>query len=306
MARQLQKYIFQSRQYSAEVGDADPVLRETLNHLGHKLVPLTLQRELRVPARYGFARRNNPQTFFRDRIIDGQQDRPLGTMAAHQILRPADLDDLSVLNDGHTVAQPLGFFHQMSSHEDRFAAIADAAHQIPDSAARLRIEPGGQFIEKHYFRIVDKSQRDKQPLLLAAGKAHEPGVAFARETKLFQQPLGVDRFRIERGPEIHSLPDLDSLLKLRALELNANPILQLINIAERIQTQDRDFAEVRPAHSFDALHGRRFAGAVGTDKAEDLALADLERNLRDGHRRSVGFTNARNFDNWTSVSGHAN
>src|ERR1035437_9103553 len=80
-------------QHSAEVGDSDPVLRQTLDHLGHKVVAFALKRELGVSACYGFHRWNRAQAFFRDRVVGGQQDRPLRTMAAHQILGPATLDN---------------------------------------------------------------------------------------------------------------------------------------------------------------------------------------------------------------------
>ena len=57
---------------------------------------------------------------------------------------------------------------------------------------------------------------------------------------MFEQPVAVQRLWVERGPEIHSLPDLDSLLELRLLELHPNPVLDLIHVAERIETQDRN------------------------------------------------------------------
>ena len=77
--------------------------------------------------------------------------------------------------------------------EDRLAALADAAHQLPDRAPRLRVQPGGQLVEKHHLRIVDQRQRDEQPLLLAAREGHEPGVALVGETELVEQPVAVDR-----------------------------------------------------------------------------------------------------------------
>jgi hypothetical protein len=63
-----------------------------------------------------------------------------------------------LLDDSHPVAQPLGLLHQMSGHKDRLAAVADAAHQVPDCPPRLRVEPGGQLIQKYHLRIVDQRQ----------------------------------------------------------------------------------------------------------------------------------------------------
>src|SRR5438067_1665660 len=112
----------------------------------------------------------------------------------------------------------------MSRQENRLAAIADPAHQVPDGSPRLRIEPGGQLIEEYDFRIVDQGQGDKQALFLSAGEGHEPGVAFVGEAELFEQPVAVERLWVERSPEVHSFPDFDSLLELRLLELHADPV----------------------------------------------------------------------------------
>ena len=68
---------------------------------------------------------------------------------------------------------------------------ADAAHQLPDRAPRLRIEAGRQLVEKDDFGIVDQRQRDEQPLLLAARQRHEPGVALLDQPELLEQPIAV-------------------------------------------------------------------------------------------------------------------
>lgn len=69
----------------------------------------------------------------------------------------------------------------MGGQENGLAARADAAHQFPDGAARLRVESGGEFIEEYDFRIVDERERDEEALLLSAGERHEPGVALFGE-----------------------------------------------------------------------------------------------------------------------------
>ena len=99
----------------------------------------------------------------------------------------SDVDDAAVLDDGDAVAEALGFLHQVGGQEDGLAAVADAAHQVPDGAPRLRVEAGGELIEEDDFRIVDERERDEQALLLAAGKVHEPGIAFVGEAELFEQ-----------------------------------------------------------------------------------------------------------------------
>ncbi len=238
-------------------------------------------------------------------VVGGQDHRSRGAVAPHQVRRAAYVDNLSVLDDGHAVAQPLGLLHQMSGHKDRFATVANATHQIPDGAARLRIQTRGQLIQKYHFGIVDQRQCDEQPLLLAAGKRHEPGVPFAGETQLFEQPVAIYDLRVQRRPQVYGFPYLDPLLELCLLKLHPNAILYLIHVAKRIQAQDRDDALVRPADAFHALHRGCFSRAVGADQPEDFAFADFKRNIRNGHGVPVGLADAGNLDDWTGSPRYA-
>jgi hypothetical protein len=89
-------------------------------------------------------------------------------VAIDEPLRRVDVDDAAVLDDRHPVAQPLCLLHQMRRQEHRLAALADAAHELPDCAPRLGIETRRQLVEKHDLGLVDERQDDEEPLLLAA------------------------------------------------------------------------------------------------------------------------------------------
>lgn len=296
MAGQFQKDVFQVGQHGTEVGDPDPILGETLDHLGHEVVAPSLKSEPGVLAHQVLHLRNRSQAFFGDAIRGRQHHRSRGAVPSHQLARATNVNDLSVFDNRHAVAQPFRFLHQMSGEKNSFAVIPNPAYQVPDGSPRLRIEPGGQLIEEHDFRIVDQRQRDKQPLLLPAGKGHKPGISFVGESELFKQPVAVQRLWIQRGPEIHSFPDFDSLLELCLLELHPNPVLDLIDVAEWIEAQDRNLARVRPAHSFHALHRGCLASAVRPDQSKDFALVDLKRDIGDGSGGSVAFADVRNLN----------
>ena len=45
-------------------------------------------------------------------------------------------------------------------------------------------------------------------------------------------------FAVERGPEVDGFPDLDSLLELGLLELDADAVLKLVDLAEGIEAED--------------------------------------------------------------------
>jgi len=167
-------------------------------------------------------------------VVRGKHNRSLRAVSADEFLRAANVDQAAVLDNRDAIAETLSLLHQMSGHEDGLATFADITHQIPNGPPGLRVEPRGEFIEKHDLRIVDQRQGDEQPLLLASRERHEPGVPLVGKTELFQQAIAVDCHGVEGGPEVKRLPYLDPLLELRLLELHSNTTLQRINIAKGI------------------------------------------------------------------------
>src|SRR5256886_11744383 len=126
------------------------------------------------------------RSVFSDGVVRSENHGSLRAVSVDELLRPVDVDDPSMLDDCYPVTQPFGLFHQMSGQKDCLAAGADAAHQIPDCPPGLRVQPGGQLVEKHHLRIVDQCKGDKQTLLLASGEVHEPGTPLIGETELFE------------------------------------------------------------------------------------------------------------------------
>src|ERR1700679_2539756 len=103
-----------------------------MNHLGHEVIAPSLNRESGVLACHSLDGWDGAQAFFGERVVSSQYNRSRGTVPPHQFLRAADVDDFSMLDDRHTVAQSLRLLHQMSGHKHRLSAVAYAAHQIPD------------------------------------------------------------------------------------------------------------------------------------------------------------------------------
>ena len=60
------------------------------------------------------------------------------------------------------------------------------------------------------------------------------------EPELLEQPVAVRRrLAIEGCPQIDRLPHLDPLLQLRLLELDADALLERVDVAKRIEAEDR-------------------------------------------------------------------
>src|SRR5258708_28006716 len=258
-----------------------------MNHRGDEIVAPTPNRVLRVAADYLIDPRDRSKALFSGPIVRGKHDRSFRAVPIHEVRRSVYVDNASVLDDCHSIAQSFSFFHEMSGQENSLAALANAAYQVPNRTPRLRIQPGGQFVENHHLRISDQRKRNEQSLLLAAREGHEPGISLFDQAKLFEQPFPVDRFlSVKRSPEVHRLPHFDPLLQLRLLQLNSDPLLQFVHVPERIKTEHRDSAPVRPAQAFDALHRSRLTSAVRPDQAKDLTIVYLERYFVHRHCRS--------------------
>ena len=93
---------------------------------------------------------------------------------------------------------------------------------------------------------------------------------------------GVRGIRVERREQLDGLGDGHPLGQLALLELDADDRSQLISILLWVEPEDADRAAVGLAQAGDRLDGRRLAGAVRPEDAEDLALLDGERDAVDG------------------------
>src|ERR1700728_304051 len=238
VASQFDKDVFKVRKDCAEIRDSDPIFGETMNHLSDEIVALTTNGELRVAADHRLDTRDGSKELFGGSVVRAKDDCSLGAVSLHEVLRSVYVDNASVLDDGHPIAQAFGLLHEMSSQENGLAALANAAHQIPNRAPRLRVQPRCQFVEKHDLRIVDQRKRDEQSLLLAAREGHEPGIPLVDKAKLFEQPFAVCGILPVKGsPQVYRFPNFDRLLQLRLLELNPNPLLQFVHVAEGIQAE---------------------------------------------------------------------
>src|SRR6266550_6384066 len=184
----------------------------------------------------------------------------------------------------------------MRGEEHRRAAISDAGDQTPDRATRLRVKARGELVEEYDLGFVDESEGDEQPLLLTAREIHEPGVAFGFESELREQRVGIRDVVVDRPPKVHGFPDLDSLLEVRFLVLDADPLPKGVRVALRIEAEHGDRSLVGNAIALDALHRGRLAGAVRTNQSENLALENFERDVVNGDGAAVALAQSGDGD----------
>src|SRR5579871_3325611 len=191
MASQFDKNILKARKDCAEIRDSDAILGQTMNHFGDEIVAAAANRELRVVADHRLDSRHRSKALFSASVVRAKHDGSLGAVPLHEVLRRVYIDDASMLDDGYPIAQAFSLLHEMSGQENGLAALANAAHQLPNRAPRLRVQARRQFVEKNQLGIVDQRKRDEQSLFLAAREGHKPGISFVDKAKLFEQQFAV-------------------------------------------------------------------------------------------------------------------
>ena len=140
-----------------------------------------------------------------------------------------------------------------------------ALDELPRVAAGLRVEPGRQLVEDGDLRVADEGERDRQPLLLAAGELAERRVrACSVEPEVVEElasgrPGRGRRTRTGRAPR----GPCSLLGQLALLELDADAARAAVAVAPRVEAEHADGARRRAcAEPADALDGGGLAGAV--------------------------------------------
>src|SRR5919197_2773203 len=149
VAGQPEEDVLERRHFGAEIDHPHPMLGETLNHLGDEIVTTAANSHAESFDGHRIDLWNIAKVRGRRLVVGRDDHRVLGTMPPHELGRRADVDNATVIDDRHPIAQPLGLLHQMRRQQHGLAALADAADEIPTRPPRLRVEPGRQFIEKH-------------------------------------------------------------------------------------------------------------------------------------------------------------
>src|SRR6185436_15139754 len=292
MPGELEEHVLERRKHGAKVANGERLAGDEANDRRHEVVAPPLHGVRGPLDPHGPGARDASQLTRQTLAIAGEDHAAFGAVLAYEVGGRAHLDEPSMLDDGHAIAEPLGFFHQVRGEEDRLAAAPDAVHEVPYGPPGLRIEPRGELVEEHHLGIVDERERDEEPLLLPTRETHERGMSLFRQSELLEERTTVDGARIERRPEIDRFPHADALLKLRLLELDPDAHLQPAGVAAGIEAEHGDASGVGLANALDAFHRRGLAGAIGSDEPEDLPFEYFEGNVVDRKRGTVELAEA--------------
>ena len=124
-------------------------------------------------------------------------------------------------------------------------------------------------------------------MLLASRKVGVAGVELGAETEPLGERDAVDGVVVERREQRDRFACGDLRLQPCLLELDADEPRHGFPISGGIEPGDPHRPRIRSPQPRDALDGRRLAGTVGPEDAEDLALSDIEIDLVDSHGSAV-------------------
>src|SRR5712692_9482613 len=116
-------------------------------------------------------------------------------------------DELAVINVGD-VAAALGFVHVVSGDEERDAVAGKLEEEIPELAARDRVDPGGGLVKEKKLRLVQHGAPESEALLPAAGKLRGQAIQIGCEA------VELDNF-VDAALEARGLEAVDAAVELQ-------------------------------------------------------------------------------------------
>ena len=214
-----------------------------------------------------------------------------------QLLQRAGGDDLGVVHR-HQPVEALRFVHIGGGDNDAHLrpARADRVDEVPELAARQRVDAGGRLVEDEKVRVVDKGAAEAQLLLHAAGKL-ACGTRFEllqarRRKKLVDLGATLRRRQSEQSAEeINVLEDGERRVEVAAEALRhigdaAAHLAQRLLIGD-VLVEDDDLAVLNLLHAGDEPEQSRLADAVRPDHAHHDARRNVDAYVGERDRRPV-------------------
>ena len=210
----------------------------------------------------------------------GDDQLPSAGLERQHLVQPAARHEPAAREDRDAAAQRLGVAQHVRAEEDRASAVTKTQDERADVAPSQRVEARHRLVENHEVGIVEERLGDADPLQHALGKFAELQPPFAADADLIEQaaraPAAFRGVVAEERAEIHQqLLGGQVVVEVRVLRQIADPALDG-QVAER-PPQNFGAAAGREHELHEQLQRGRLARAVRTEKSEDLALADVER-----------------------------
>ena len=233
------------------------------------------------------------------------QDRPVGEYLL-QLPRRPDRGQPPGMNDREPVAV-LRLVEVMGRHEDGDPRAGQILDEPPETPARHRVHTAGRLVQEDDGWLVQNRAAERQTLAPAAGQIARQGPLtssqaghFDDEFAPFGDPLVVEAVQPAEEPDV--LVDCQQFIQGEPLGHVADAALHLLGIAAHVDAADDRGAGGRLEQAAEHADGRRLAGAVGAEEAEDFSLLHIEADVIDGHEPAEASRQIANDDGAHDIS----
>ena len=192
-----------------------------------------------------------------------------------------------MVNDGHAVAQLLRLFDVVRGQDDGLLFALQLFDDRVNLAAHLRVQSRRRLVQKKHLRIVHQRHRQRQPLLLPAGKLVVERMPLLFKPEALQQFIGISRALVEAGKQPDRLAHTQFVGKGSGLQRCANLVLQFVGVFLRIQSANRGPPAVGHAQSFQHFNRAGLSGAVRAQQPKHFALFHAEADAAHGFHFAV-------------------
>ncbi len=216
-----------------------------------------------------------------------QFDHPHLPQPALQVVRGVEGDDLPVVDDGHAVREEVGLLHIVRGQKDGPPLALELQDELAEVPRGLRVEAGRGLIEDEHLRVVQEGAGEGDAPLHAGGIFLDRLVGPLGQLEPLEETvylLGQAwSGQAVEGPEV-----------LQVLATGEFPVDAPLTRQDRpdagedpgglfldVEALDEDPPRGRPEQRGEHLDGRRLAGPVRAQQAEDLALGDGEADTVD-------------------------
>ena len=199
-----------------------------------------------------------------------------------ELRQPAAGHQLPLRDDADLAAQRLGVRQDVRAEEHGAAAIAQAEHELPHVAAAERVETGHRLVEEDDVGPVENRLGNADALHHALGVRAQAQAALLAQADIVEHgrnpgPSLRRRYAEQPAEVVEQFLGGQVVVEGRVLGQETEAPFHT-QIADRT-AEDAGVATGGEDQLHQQLDCRALAGAVGAEKAEDLALVDLQGEL---------------------------
>ena len=214
-------------------------------------------------------------------------------------------DDPSLVEDRDPVGELFGLVQVLRREQHGRALPGELLDAVPHLDARLRVEPGGRFVQEDHRRLADQAHRDVEAAAHASGVRRHPSVRRLGELEAGQQVVGdlPDVVQVPQPGHQHEvLAPGEDLVHGRELPGEADGLPHVGRLRGDVEAIDGRRPRVGLEQRGQDLHDRGLAGTVGAEQGEDAAPRHVEVHAAQHAQLVVRLLQALNTDR--CVGGH--